>query len=95
MSREDDLNFAKLAVFSKIDKAIAPQNRALNKIIYNIDEGQWGNYRGQILNVKKQDVIDVCKKYILQGMAKDSSSKTIFGSSNVNLEGLLVKGFYI
>ena len=39
-----------------------------------------------------KDVLGVVKKYIINAMAKDYSSKVIFGSSNNNLEGLLSKG---
>jgi len=48
------LNYSKLAIFSKIDKSVEPQNKALNKIIYNNEDESWGNYRGLLLNVTKK-----------------------------------------
>jgi len=40
----------------------------------------------------QKDIVEVANKYIINAMAKDLSSKIIFGSSNNNLEGLLSKG---
>ena len=57
------MNCAKLEIFSKIDKTVEPQNKALNKIIYNIEDELWGNYRANLLNVTKEVIF--CQRFSL------------------------------
>lgn len=54
MYSEEEMHIAKLAIFAKIDKSIEPYNKYLNKIIFNIDDQIWGNYRALILNTTKE-----------------------------------------
>ena len=48
-----------------------------------------------IVYIIEKDIVEVANKYIINAMAKDHSSKIIFGSSDNNLEGLLSKGIKI
>ena len=71
---DDDLNEAKLSVFSQIDKPTPPGSKGLRNFLHGITEDEWSLYRQRLLAASKDDVVRVAGQYL-----KGSCSNTLIG----------------
>ena len=54
----------------------------------NLDENSRNAFRNRLLNTSKDDVIDVCSKYLVPQLENGTTSRVVFG--NVNNTGISV-----
>ena len=62
---------------------------------FNLDDHILEDFRLSCLKVTKNDVIEVCERYLFDSIVDDFSSKIIFGSNDNNLEALVARGWAI
>lgn len=63
---ERDIEESKLGVFQEVDKPVEPGRRGLNFFIHGESDDMRQEYRRRLLEVSKEDIIDVAKKYLNQ-----------------------------
>lgn len=79
---DNDLNEAKLYVFSSLDQVTAPQNKGLEMFIRNITRKERNLFRKRLLETTKEEVISVSKKYFVEQLERGITSRVIFGNVN-------------
>ena len=91
----EDVDGAKLLLFSKLDEVKRPERKGLNLFMYNIREADLNEFRRSCLETTAEDIAEVCQKYLKDPIEKDQTSKVIFGSKDNNLEGMVSRGWKI
>jgi Zn-dependent M16 (insulinase) family peptidase len=90
-----DIKDSKISLFAKVDRVVEPQNKGLRKWVYGITDDMRDEYRKRLLDVSKQDLVDVAEKYLYTSVKKGETSQVIFGSQNNDLETLMQRGWKI
>ena len=86
--RQDDVDSAKLSLFSKLDTPVPNQNHGMRHFLYGLTDAEVQERRSRLLGVSKQQLIDAVHTHVLEPSKKNLSSKVIFGTSAVD-QGLL------
>ena len=92
---QQDLDSAKLTLFSKLDKEQLKKSKLLSWFLRDYSEDTSERFREDCLAVTGEQVKQVCEEFFLESLAKDESSRVVFGSPSNNLEGFLAKGWLI
>jgi presequence protease len=77
---QQDIKEAKIFTFSQVDKIINPANKGLELFLRGIKEEDRNIFRNRLLNVNKDDLIEVCKKYFIPQLEEGNTSRVVFGS---------------
>jgi len=80
---EQDIIDSKIYSFSILDKIINPANKGLIKFIRELGEEDRNEFRKRLLEVNKNDLIEVSKKYFLPQIIENKTSRVIFGGSDL------------
>lgn len=75
---QQEINEAKLSVFAQVDSPVPPGSKGMRQFLSGIDEAAFSNFRQQLLDVKRQDLVNVANKYLSSSV----SSVTILGPCN-------------
>lgn len=86
---DQDMKDAKIFTFSLVDKIINPANKGLELFLRNLNEQDRNTFRRRLLDVTKEDVIQVCKKYFIPQLEDGKTSRAIFGSINTSGESTM------
>ncbi|XP_065906804.1 presequence protease, mitochondrial-like isoform X4 [Dysidea avara] len=80
---DQDVDEAKLGVFSQVDSPVSPGNKGLTLFLQGISDELRQQHRDQMFAVTKKSVMEVAARYL--GDSKDSMSSAIIGPENNNL----------
>ena len=92
---EGHLDTAKLSAFKSIDKPTLSHNLGLDIFQYGITQELSQTRRERLLEVSKDDIIDVANRYLLSAMEKDETHKVILGQNTDKLEMFVKNGWKI
>lgn len=67
---DQDLEEAKLSVFQAVDAPESVSDEGMTRFLSGVDEDMEQRKREQLLDVKKEDVVEVAQKYLVEGMDK-------------------------
>ncbi|ELU02149.1 hypothetical protein CAPTEDRAFT_179632 [Capitella teleta] len=76
--QQQDIDEAKLSVFSQVDMPVPPGNRGMRLFQFGIDDAAFQQHRQALFGVTKQQLISVAEKYLL----KNAASSTLLGPQN-------------
>lgn len=77
---EQDIKDAKIYTFSIVDKIINPGNKGLELFLRNLDEKSRNIFRNRLLTVNKEDIIEVCNKYLVPQLENGTTCRVVFGN---------------
>lgn len=81
---EQNLFEAKLSILQQMDQPIAEYMKGIDLFLYGLSYDIWKTQRERVLAVKKEDLIEVCHKYLV----KDKwSGKCVIGEGSKDLKG--------
>lgn len=75
---QQEISEAKLSVFAQVDSPVPPGSKGMRKFLYGINDETYSTYRHQLLDVTKDDLVRVAKKYL----KNDTNAVTVLGPSN-------------
>jgi len=81
---DEDIEEAKLSVFSAVDSPVAPANRGMALFRDRLTDDMRQTNRDRLFAVGKEELIDVATRYLVPGAATDSFA--IIGPKNENLD---------
>jgi Zn-dependent M16 (insulinase) family peptidase len=84
----EDIDSAKLSLFSKIDVPVMSQNHGQRQFYYGITDKEAAVRRNLQLNCSKAQLLDSLNKYVLPALEQGRSSKVIFGMEQENKDVL-------
>lgn len=93
--QDEEIDEAKLSLFGSYDKPVALHRKGMSDWITKIDFEDWQKYRLQLLNVKREDLIEVAEKYILKDLKEGNASRATFGHYQKDLKELEEKGWKV
>ncbi|KAL8637521.1 MAG: hypothetical protein Q9228_005214 [Teloschistes exilis] len=67
---DQDLEEAKLSVFQSVDAPESVSDEGMTRFLSGVDEDMEQRKREQLLDVKKEDVVEVAQKYLVEGMGQ-------------------------
>merc|ERR1719411_2066335 len=81
---QQDIDEAKLSVFSKADSPVSPGNRGMRLFLSGIDDSVRDAHREQLFAVNKDNLIDVTHRYL----SKENriSAVTLLGPENTSTQ---------
>lgn len=81
----DDQNLfeAKLSILQQMDQPVAEYMKGVDLFLYGLSYDIWKMHRERILAVKKEDLIDVCQKYL---NANKWAAKCVIGEGSQDLK---------
>lgn len=81
----DDQNLfeAKLSILQQMDQPVAEYMKGIDLFLYGLSYDIWKTQRERVLAVKKEDLVEVCKKYLGQ---KQWSGKCVIGEGSTDLK---------
>ena len=82
-------------LFSRLDEVTKPENKGLRQFYHGLTDDKLNLFRRRCLDVTGEEVLDVCKRYLMDRLEKDETSKVIFGSKDNNLEGIVSRGWKV
>ncbi|XP_059827898.1 presequence protease, mitochondrial [Hypanus sabinus] len=80
----EDIDEAKLSVFSYVDAPIAPSDKGLDRFLYGISDGMKLKHRQQLFAVDRDGLIEVVDKYLTAGHG--TSGAAILGPENESIK---------
>ena len=83
---DQDIEETKLYIFSDIDNEVPPQEKGLDLFIKGYSIKDKNEFREQILNTTKDDIIRVTKEYFYTQMEKGQTARVLFG--NIKEQGV-------
>lgn len=92
---QEDLDAAKLALFSKLDSTTKDRDKLVQFFLTGFSDELREKFRKDCLEVSGDEVKRVCEKYFLESLANDRSSRVVFGSPNNNMEGFVARGWKV
>lgn len=78
-----DIDEAKLSVFSEIDKPVAPGEQGKRQFIYFVDDAMYQEHRQKLLGVTKEQLVETAKGYLTN---EDKAVSTLLGPPSDVLE---------
>ena len=81
---DQDIKDAKIYTFSIVDKIINPSNKGLEMFLRNLDENSRNTFRNRLINTTRDDVIEVCTKYLVPQLENGTTSRVVFGNVSDN-----------
>ncbi|CAH0404377.1 unnamed protein product [Chilo suppressalis] len=81
----DDQNLfeAKLSILQQMDQPIAEYMKGVDLFLYGLSYDIWKTQRERVLAVKKEDLVEVCEKYLTK---EKWSGKCVIGEGSQDLE---------
>lgn len=76
---DQDINEAKLSVFSQVDQPISPGNQGMRLFLRGLKEEQFAEYRQQLLSVSRDNIVGVATKYLTDN---NQGSIAVIGPKN-------------
>jgi presequence protease len=92
---QEDIDQAKILMFSKEDQVVPPHERGLKQILFGISDEKRQQNRSRALSVSKDDLIEVANSYLLSQMKEGHSTQTIFGPNDANLDVFMARGWRV
>ncbi|EGR33914.1 peptidase M16 inactive domain protein [Ichthyophthirius multifiliis] len=92
---EKNIEESKLSLFSKIDQIIKPQDRGLAYVLENKTDEMRQQYRQEIIDATRDDLVRVCKEYLVKKIEDNQFSKVVFGNQLNDLKEIEKEGFII
>eukprot|EP00002_Diphylleia_rotans_P037157 TRINITY_DN8276_c0_g5_i1.p1 TRINITY_DN8276_c0_g5~~TRINITY_DN8276_c0_g5_i1.p1 ORF type:complete len:1004 (-),score=211.10 TRINITY_DN8276_c0_g5_i1:177-3188(-) len=83
---DQDIDEAKISLFSALDAPVPPPSRGLDYFASGITPELRQTARDQLFAVSKRDVIEVAEKYLGRDYLKQNASDSIVGSETVSVE---------
>ncbi|TRY56080.1 hypothetical protein DNTS_017927 [Danionella cerebrum] len=80
---QQDIDEAKLSVFSAVDAPVAPSDKGLGLFINGITHEMKQNHRERLFAVSEQNLIDVAGRYL--GLGQQTCGVTILGPENESI----------
>lgn len=83
----DDQNLfeAKLSILQQMDQPVAEYMKGIDLFLYGLSYDIWKTQRERVLTVKKEDLIEVCQKYL---RGDKFSGKCVIGQGSQELKGM-------
>ncbi|XP_066441695.1 presequence protease, mitochondrial isoform X2 [Eleutherodactylus coqui] len=78
-----DLDEAKLSVFSAVDSPVAPSDKGMNVFLHGVTDDMRQKHREQLFAVSHSDLINVASRYLAVGQCTHGSA--ILGPENVTI----------
>ncbi|XP_039609483.1 presequence protease, mitochondrial [Polypterus senegalus] len=78
--KEQDIDEAKLSVFSAVDAPVAPSDKGMNLFMCGISDELKQQFREQLFAVDKSSIVDVANKYL--GFGQRTAAVAILGPAN-------------
>lgn len=99
-STEHDIKKAKIATFTKLDSPTAVYEKGLEHFLYGkiykgLDSDAWKNFRKNLTQVSRADLLKVAEKYLAKPLERGLSSKVVFGKEDVNKKELKDAGWVV
>ena len=76
---EQEIIDSKIYSFSVLDKIINPGNKGLIKFLRNISDEDRNQFRKRLLDITKNDIVEVANKYFIPQIVENKSSRVMFG----------------
>jgi len=70
--KDEDIEEAKLSVFSSIDSPVSPGNRGMALFNNGLSDELRQTHRDRLFGASRDDLVDVCQRYLLPGKSVDS-----------------------
>ncbi|KAI5262151.1 Presequence Protease [Manis pentadactyla] len=80
---QQDVDEAKLSVFSSVDAPVAPSDKGLDHFLYGLSDEMKQAHRAQLFAVHRDSLIDVSNKYL--GIGKSTHGLALLGPENVKI----------
>lgn len=80
---QQDIDEAKLSVFSAVDAPVAPSNKGLGRFLNGITDEMKQRYRERLFAVTDKNLIDVAGRYL--GMGQQTCGMAILGPENESI----------
>lgn len=82
----DDQNLfeAKLSILQQMDQPVAEYMKGVDLFLYGLSYDIWKTQRERVLAVKKEDLIEVCEKYL---RGDEFSGRCVIGEGSQDLKG--------
>ncbi|XP_051872579.1 presequence protease, mitochondrial [Pristis pectinata] len=81
---QEDIDEAKLSVFSSVDAPIAPSDKGLERFLYSISDDMKLKHRQQLFAVDRDGLIEVANKYLTTGHS--TSGAAILGPESESIK---------
>lgn len=82
-------------MFKKYDSETLTHDLGMNYFKYGITQDQENTRRQQLFEVKREDVVEVANKYLLDKIEKGETSQVVFGQQTDALEMFVKNGWEI
>ncbi|KAF5928002.1 hypothetical protein HPG69_014160 [Diceros bicornis minor] len=80
---QQDIDEAKLSVFSAVDAPVAPSDKGLEHFLYGLSDEVKQAHREQLFAVHREGLIDVSNKYL--GLGKSTHGLALLGPENAKI----------
>ncbi|XP_056655979.1 presequence protease, mitochondrial isoform X3 [Monodelphis domestica] len=80
----EDIDEAKLSVFSVADAPVAPSDKGMDQFLYGLSDEMKQAHREQLFAVSHEQLINVSNKYL--GIGQSTRGLAILGPDNVNID---------
>ncbi|XP_053571650.1 presequence protease, mitochondrial [Bombina bombina] len=80
---QEDIDEAKLSVFSSVDSPVAPSDKGMNNFLHGVSDEMKQKHREQLFAVTHSDLINVTNKYLTVGHCTHGTA--ILGPENINI----------
>ncbi|KAI0212017.1 Presequence protease, mitochondrial [Lamellibrachia satsuma] len=77
---QDDIDEAKLSIFSQVDMPVPPGEKGMRKFLFDIDDAMRQQHREQLFAVSRDDLVRVTSQYLSK--ENQLSSVTLLGPEN-------------
>jgi len=81
---DEDIEEAKLSIFSSIDSPVSPGGRGVMQFRTGLTDRIRQENRDRLFSTNRDDLVDVCKKYLMHG--NHVVSKAVIGPKNENVQ---------
>jgi Zn-dependent M16 (insulinase) family peptidase len=58
----------------------SPDDKGMKQFLKEMSDEEWNNFRLRILNVSKEDIVDIANKYFIPQLENGETSRVIFGN---------------
>ncbi|KAM3866382.1 presequence protease, mitochondrial [Diretmus argenteus] len=81
---QQDIDEAKLSVFSAVDSPVAPSDKGMSRFLSGVTDEMKQNHREKLFTVNHSNLVDVAGRYL--GVGQRTSGFSILGPENENLQ---------
>ncbi|XP_057587712.1 presequence protease, mitochondrial isoform X2 [Hippopotamus amphibius kiboko] len=80
---QQDIDEAKLSVFSAVDAPVAPSDKGLDRFLYGLSDEVKQAHREQLFAVRHEDLVDVSNRYL--GAGRSTHGVALLGPDNASI----------